>query len=267
MTPDPVELLSIASDLARSAGQLLRRRPADLGVDAKSTPTDAVTVMDKAAEDLILSELTRTRPEDGVVGEEGTDRPGRSGVTWVIDPLDGTVNYLYGIPHYAVSVAAEVEGAAVAGAVYDVARGQLYTASIGAGARCDGVPLRCTSQADPAFALVGTGFAYAARTRAAQAQVLRSVLPEVRDIRRAGSAALDLCAVAAGQLDGFFEAGMNHWDWAAGALIATEAGARAGGVGGRPPGTWTTLVANPVLFDRLDELLRAAGADRVGVEG
>jgi myo-inositol-1(or 4)-monophosphatase len=264
-TAAPAELLVIASDVARKAGVLLRERPDDLAADAKSTPTDAVTVMDKRSERLILDELTARRPGDRVLAEEsGAQRLGDdpdTGVTWVVDPLDGTVNYLYGIPHYAVSIAAEIHGEAVAGAVYDVCRDEMYAASHGGGATRDGTPLRCTDERDPAFALTATGFGYAASLRAKQAAALADVLPQVRDIRRAGCAALDLCFVAAGRLDAFFEAGMLPWDWAAGALIATEAGARVGGVGGRPPGTWTTLVANPALFGPLERILLDAGAD------
>ncbi len=266
MTADPMSLLGVAVDVARAAGELLRARPADLDPGAKSTPTDAVTVMDKAAEALILDELARRRPGDGVIAEEGGGRSASTGVTWLVDPLDGTVNYLYGLPQYAVSVAAEIDGVAVAGAVYDVCRDQLYAATRGGGASCDGAPLHCSPQADPAFALVATGFGYAAALRARQAEVMRTVLPQVRDIRRMGSAALDLCAVAAGRVDAFFEAGMYRWDWAAGALIATEAGARAGGLDGRPPGTWTTLVANPELYDALERVLLEAGAAGVDVE-
>jgi myo-inositol-1(or 4)-monophosphatase len=262
---DAAELLAVATDIARKAGMLLRDRPDDLVADAKSTPTDTVTVMDQRSEQLILDELTTRRPGDRVLAEEsgarGLGEGPDTGVTWVVDPLDGTVNYLYAIPHYAVSVAAEVDGVAVAGAVYDVCRDEMYAATRGGGASCDGVPLRCTTQADPAFALTATGFGYAASLRAQQAAALADVLPQVRDIRRAGCAALDLCGVAAGRLDAFFEAGMLRWDWAAGALIATEAGARVGGIGGRPPGTWTTLTANPALFGPLERILLDAGAD------
>jgi myo-inositol-1(or 4)-monophosphatase len=258
------ELLAIAVDVAHAAGRLLRDRPADLGIDAKSTPTDAVTVMDKASERLILAALAAQRPGDGVLAEEsGEQRLGNAsdtGVRWAVDPLDGTVNYLYGIPHYAVSIAAEVDGAAVAAVVYDVCRDETYAATRGGGATRDGQPLLCGDQPDPAFALTATGFGYAAELRAEQARALTTILPRVRDIRRAGCAALDLCAVASGQVDAFFEAGMLRWDWAAGALIATEAGAVVRGIGGRPPGTWTTLAANPALADALEPLLLAAGS-------
>jgi myo-inositol-1(or 4)-monophosphatase len=259
------DLLAVARDVARAAGALLRDRPADLAVAAKSTPTDAVTVMDKRSERLILDMLARSRPGDSVLAEEtGAHRLGAgtgSGVTWVVDPLDGTVNYLYGIPHYAVSIAAEIDGLAVAGAVYDVGRDELYTATRGGGAHRDGTRLRCTTVTDPALALVATGFGYAADFRAEQARALPAVLPQVRDIRREGSAALDLCGVASGRVDAYFEAGMHRWDWAAGALVAREAGATVGGLAGRPAGRWTTLAANPALFAALEAVLAPAGAD------
>ncbi|MDQ1680040.1 MAG: monophosphatase [Frankiaceae bacterium] len=263
---DYADLLDIATDLARAAGTLLRNRPSHLGAGSKSTPTDAVTDMDRAAERLILDGLATRRPGDGVLAEESGAHDGGA-VTWVVDPLDGTVNYLYRIPQYAVSIAARVGAEVVAGAVYDVARDNLYAATLGGGATCDGTPLRSTTQSDPALALVATGFGYAATLRAAQARVLATVLPRIRDIRRFGSAALDLCAVASGQVDAYFEAGMQPWDWSAGGLIASEAGAAFGGLAGRPPGRWTTLAANPTLFAAMDQLLIAAGADELPVSG
>ncbi|MBV9293820.1 MAG: inositol monophosphatase [Frankiales bacterium] len=260
MIIDAEGLLAVAVDLAHAAGELLRDRPADLDVHAKSSPTDAVTVMDRAAERLIIDALAERRPGDGVLAEESGERRTDSSVTWVVDPLDGTVNYLYGIPHYAVSIAAEVDGTAVSGVVYDVARDRTYTATAGGGAHRDGSPLHCRQQADPALALAATGFGYGADMRSRQARALAPVLPSVRDIRRMGCAALDLCAVAEGSVDAFFEAGMFPWDWSAGALIAREAGARVDGLDGRPPGRWTTLAANPALFAALEPILLDAGA-------
>lgn len=255
-------LLGIAEQIAREAGALLRDRPATLRAESKSTPTDAVTEMDRAAERLILDRLHSLRPDDRVVGEE-TGRHGDAEddatVTWLVDPLDGTVNYLYAIPQFSVSIAAQQRGETVAGVVYDVMRDDLYGATQGGGATRNGESIRCSAATDLALSLVATGFAYAAETRRTQAAVLTTVLPAVRDIRRLGSAALDLCMVACGRVDAYFEAGMQPWDWAAGALIATEAGARVGGLGGRPPGSWTTLAANPALFEALEGLLREAG--------
>lgn len=227
----------------------------DLGVSTKSSPTDVVTVMDKAAERVILDGLAAARPDDSVVSEEGGGGEGTSEVTWLVDPLDGTVNYLYGIPQYAVSIAAQVAGVTACGVVVDVVPGIIYTAIAGGGAFRDGTRVSCSQQTDPAFALVGTGFAYGVADRTRQASRMPALLPAIRDIRRMGSAALDLCAVACGQLDAFFETGMYPWDWAAGGLLVTEAGARLDGLAGRPPGRNTTLAANPVLFDALHDLL------------
>jgi myo-inositol-1(or 4)-monophosphatase len=242
---------------------LLLNRPAHLHVSSKTTPTDAVTEMDAASERLIVDRLLSARPDDRVVGEEGARHdsagPDADVVTWLVDPIDGTVNYLYDLPQFSVSIAAQIGGESVAGVVYDVMRDEMYAATHGGGATRDGEPLHCTEQTDLGLSLVATGFAYAADARRTQAALLTTVLPAVRDIRRLGSAALDLCAVASGRVDGYYEAGMHPWDWAAGALIAGEAGARVGGLNGRPPGEWTTLAANPVLFGELERLLIEAG--------
>ena len=259
-------LLGVAEQIAREAGALLRDRPRGLRAESKSTPTDAVTEMDRAAEALIVERLRQLRPDDRIVGEEtgqhdgaDNDADGDATVTWLVDPLDGTVNYLYAIPQFAVSIAAQQHGRTIAGVVYDVMRDELYAATPGGGATCNGTSIRCSDQTDLALSLVATGFAYASDARSVQARVLTTVLPAVRDIRRLGSAALDLCMVASGRVDAYFEAGMQPWDWAAGALIATEAGARVGGMGGRPPGSWTTLAANVALFGHLEALLIEAG--------
>jgi myo-inositol-1(or 4)-monophosphatase len=262
--PDVSELAAVAAELAQTAGEVLRHRPDDLHVESKTTPTDAVTVMDRAAEKVVLDGLRERRPGERVVAEESGDSsrddPRQSGVVWYVDPLDGTVNYLYRLAPYAVSIAAAVDDVPVAGAVYDVTRDELFVAAAGAGATCNGERLRCTTQTEPALSLVATGFGYDAGFRAAQADVVRQLLPQLRDIRRAGSAALDLCSVAAGRVDAYFEAGMQVWDWAAGALIAREAGARVDGLEGRGPGRRVTLAANPRLFDTLHDMLLAAGA-------
>jgi len=260
VTADPAELVALAGQLANAAAAELRNRPEHLQADAKSTPTDAVTVMDRRAERLILDGLKTVRPHDRVVAEESGDNDRDADVTWYVDPLDGTVNYLYGIPHYAVSIAAAIGGEIVAGVVVDVARDETYAAVRGHGARRAQQPLRCTAQTDPALALLGTGFAYSATVRTDQAHVVAHLLPKVRDIRRLGSAALDLCAVAAGSLDAYYEQGMHPWDWAAGTLIAREAGAKVDGLSDRPLGDGVMLAANPTLFDRLHDLLVAAGA-------
>jgi myo-inositol-1(or 4)-monophosphatase len=217
--------------------------------------------MDKAAENVILGGLAAARPNDAIVSEESPATSGGTGVRWLIDPLDGTVNYLYGLPSYSVSIAAEVDGELTAGVVLDVERRVEYVATRGGGATRDGEPLACSTQTDPAQALLATGFAYDKDLRTVQARAIAEILPQVRDIRRFGSAALDLCAVAGGRVDAYFESGMYPWDWAAGALIAREAGARVDGLEGRPPGRHVTLVANPGLFEVLHHVLVTAVAD------
>jgi myo-inositol-1(or 4)-monophosphatase len=214
--------------------------------------------MDTRAERVILDGLAAARPDDAITSEESAATAGDTGVRWLIDPLDGTVNYLYGIPQYAVSIAAEVDGELAVGVVLDVERRVEYSAVHGDGAHRDGVPIHCSTQTDPAQSLVATGFNYGVELRRVQSREIASILPAVRDIRRLGSAALDLCAVASGQVDAFFEAGMNEWDWAAGALIAREAGARVEGLAGKPPGRNTTLAANPPLFELLHHVLVAS---------
>jgi myo-inositol-1(or 4)-monophosphatase len=256
---DPRDLLELAVAAATGAADLLRTsRPDPEAIVTKSSSTDLVTDLDRAAEARIIDVLLGARPDDGVFGEEGGRRTGSSGVRWIIDPLDGTTNYVYGYPVYAVSIAAEADGAVVAGTVVDITRSERYTAALGHGAHLDGDALHVSAATDLATALLGTGFSYDAATRAAQALVLTAVLPAVRDLRRSGSAALDLCALAAGRLDGFWERGLAPWDRAAGSLIAAEAGARVGRLGTTEP--LTLLAAPPGLYDGLEALLDAAGA-------
>jgi myo-inositol-1(or 4)-monophosphatase len=256
-TPDAAALLDLALDAARRAGELLvLGRPADLGVAAtKSSPTDVVTEMDRASERLITATLLGARPRDGVLGEEGADTGGSSGVRWIVDPVDGTVNYLYGLPGWSVSIAAEVGGEVVAGVVAIPSQRETFTAIRGGGARLDGRPITCNRGVPLDRALVGTGFGYAEQLRARQAEVLRGVLPRVRDIRRFGSCAADLCSVACGRLDGYYERGPEYWDVAAGTLIAREAGARVEGLYGAPPSPALTVAAAPELFTPLHDLL------------
>ncbi|MEU1312642.1 inositol monophosphatase family protein [Streptomyces cinnamoneus] len=256
------ELLAVALEAAERAGALLKDgRPADLGVaSTKTSPIDVVTEMDIAAEKLITTFLAERRPQDGLLGEEGTSSEGTSGVRWVIDPVDGTVNYLYGLPAWAVSIAAEIDGEAVVGVVTAPVRGETYRAVRGEGAFLGDRRLRCRPAAPFAQALLGTGFGYLTDRRAAQGEVLRALLPEVRDIRRSGSAAIDLCDVACGRLDAYYERGLNPWDHAAGALIAREAGALTGGRPGEPASGELTVAAPPGLFEPLQERLEALGA-------
>ncbi|HST66023.1 MAG TPA: inositol monophosphatase family protein [Mycobacteriales bacterium] len=263
---DHTELLEIAERLARGAGALtVRLRGGDRALDvaAKSSPTDLVTEVDRASERWLADELARLRPDDALLGEEGAARTGASGVRWVVDPIDGTVNFLYGLRPYAVSVAAERDGRVVAGCVHDPTSGDTFTAALGAGAYLDGSRIggRWVA-AGLATAVVATGFGYDAAQRAAQGEVLARVLPRVGNVRRLGSAALDLCYVAAGRLDGYFEHGLKDWDRAAGLLVATEAGALVGGLHGRPPGR-ITVAASPAVAADLTTLLQEVGADRL----
>jgi myo-inositol-1(or 4)-monophosphatase len=255
---EPRALLDLARSVADEAGRmLLRDRPHDLGVAAtKSSPTDVVTEMDTAAEKLIVERILAARPGDAFLGEEGGQRGGESGVRWIVDPIDGTVNYLYDLPAWSVSVAAEVDGEVVAGVVVVPALRETYEATRGGGAfrtRDGGAPEPITRRRVPALreALVGTGFEYLAARRAVQGRVVAELLPRIRDIRRGGSAALDLCQVATGRLDGYFERGVHAWDIAAGGLVVTEAGGRVGGLDGAPASETMTVAAPPPLFDEL----------------
>jgi myo-inositol-1(or 4)-monophosphatase len=222
-------LLELAKDAACQAGEALVAGRAtldrDVDVSAKTTPTDVVTRLDLESEQLIRDLLATARPDDEVLGEERGSRGGSGRVRWVVDPLDGSVNYLFGIPAWSVSVAAQVDGATVVGVVAVPEWGRTYWATRGGGAYRDGARLRVSDQTDLGLALVATGFAYDAGHRAVQAAALGRLLGRVRDVRRLGSAALDLCLLAEGAVDAYFERGLNEWDYAAGALIAAEAGA------------------------------------------
>ena len=266
MTANAQALLDLAVSVAHDAGRLVRDRRAAvkrMAVAAtKSSPTDVVTESDTAAEALIRDRLLGARPDDGLLGEEGGSVTGRSNVVWVVDPIDGTVNYLYGLPEYAVSIAAQVDGVPVVGVVHNPTRAQTWTAIRGEGAVLDGRQVRESGCDRLDSALIATGFGYDARRRARQAEVLRHVLPRVRDIRRAGSASLDLCAVASGLVDGFYERGLAPWDLAAGGLIAEEAGAVVAGISGRAAGPDLVIAAGPALFPALHDLLEPLGADR-----
>lgn len=261
-------LETIAQDIAREAGRLIvDERPTGLGVaETKSSPVDVVTVMDHRSEELLRSRIQERRPDDGVLGEEGDTTVGTSGITWVVDPIDGTVNYLYGIPAYAVSVAACVgdtttEGAwrAVAGAVYHPVLDEMFHARVGAGAFLrtpGGVTVLDVSRPESlAQSLLGTGFGYDAEKRGRQGAVVARLLPQVRDIRRAGSAALDLCSVAAGRLDVYYESGLNPWDLAAGELIVREAGGRVVGVDGGVATSQLVVAGSSSIVDELLPLL------------
>lgn len=260
---DAEQLAEFAASLARSAGRTIRELRAR-GVDVaatKSSVNDVVTAADRESERLLTSTILAHRPHDGVLGEEGADVEGSSGITWVVDPIDGTVNYLYDIPAYAVSIAATVSDGgpgtmadgrrAIAGAVYLPVTDELYCAWEGGGATLDGERLGTVRETALGTALVATGFSYTVEARAEQAEVLRSILPRVRDIRRLGSAAADLCMAAAGRVDAYYERGLNPWDYAAGALIAREAGAAVIGLDNEAPGTSMIIAGAPGLAAEL----------------
>jgi myo-inositol-1(or 4)-monophosphatase len=325
VTPDSrADLLAIAVAAALEAGDLLASQEGRVAVAAtKSSPTDVVTEMDGRAEELIRARILAARPNDAILGEEGGQVEGAANppARWVVDPLDGTVNYLYGLHDWAVSIAAEVDGEIVAGVVYVPMRGELFTAVRGEGAwlesshgsdapargegdslesvaaaRGEGdslesvaaaqapggtsdstsesdstelsifgrVRLRCGPGVPLDQALVATGFGYTAERRTVQGEVVAALLPLIRDIRRNGAASVDLCAVAANRVDAYYERGLNYWDYAAGALVAAEAGAVVGDTRGGPPSTSMTVVAGAALFGPLRDALAALDAERDG---
>ena len=264
------ELEALAVSAALTAGRfIVQERPRGLGVaDTKSSINDVVTVMDQRSEALLRSHLLGARPDDAILGEEDGASAGTSGITWVIDPIDGTVNYLYEFPAYCVSVAAVVGDAGrggqwrpVAGAICNPLTGETFHARAGGGAhvrRTTGdTAIRVNAVDVLLHSLVATGFGYLPDVRARQGEVLAAILPEVRDIRRAGSAALDLCAVACGTVDAYYESGLNPWDLAAGWIIAAEAGAVVSGLNGRPPGQPAVVAAGPGIHGSLLSRLEA----------
>jgi myo-inositol-1(or 4)-monophosphatase len=272
---DTAGLLELASRTAVAAGRLLISSGGRPEVVAtKSSPTDVVTEADRAAEALIRDLIGAERPGDRILGEEGGET-GSGGIRWIVDPLDGTVNYLYGLADWAVSIAAEVDGTVVAGAVFVPRRDELFSARLGGGAWLSSgaldwrgedtespARLACNTGVPLDRALVATGFGYEAGRRLVQGEVLRAVLPRVRDIRRGGSAAVDLCSVASGTVDAYYERGVNLWDIAAGALIAAEAGAVVTGLHGKPPSPSMTIAAAPPLLGELHDLLAATDPER-----
>jgi myo-inositol-1(or 4)-monophosphatase len=253
----PAALREIAEAVAREAGRQLRDAFAGprVNVTAKSSPTDLVSEADHAAERLIRARLAAARPGDGILGEEGGDAEGSTGLRWVVDPLDGTINFLFGIPQWAVSIACEDERGTVTGVIYDPMRDELWTAERDGPALLDGRAIRCSSRDDLATALVATGFGYDARVREYQARVAARLLPQVRDIRRLGSAALDLAWTAAGRYDAFYERGLNVWDRAAGDLLCARAGLVVRELAPAPPAAAGVLVAPESLVDGLEGIV------------
>jgi myo-inositol-1(or 4)-monophosphatase len=262
--PAHAQLGRLAVDLARGAGQVVRQgAEAAIATSSKTTSTDLVTDVDRASERWLVEQILARRPDDAILGEEGGERAGTSGVRWLLDPIDGTVNFVLGLPAFAVSVAAEVDGMVVAGAVCNPVTGEMFHATRGGGAWLDDLRLHGPRHVALDRAVVGTGFGYDRARRGRQGRVAAQLLPLVADLRRIGSAALDLCAVAAGRLDAYFEAGLNPWDYAAGALVAVEAGCSVSGLHGRAPDDVCVAAAGPRLASDFYAVLERLGADEV----
>ena len=267
--PEPAAALrALAADLATRAGSSAHEGRRRLGVgqpvehDTKSTPTDPVTEFDRAAEKLIVDELRVRRPDDSIVGEEGAGHTGTSGLEWHIDPIDGTVNFVYDLPAWCTSVAVVDRHGPLAGAVYVPVTDELFSAARGGGATRNGEPIHCSMVTDLTMALIGTGFNYSPSTREQQAARIARLLPHVRDLRRYGSAALDLCMAACGRLDAYFEEHLNSWDLAAGVLIAAEAGATTSNFAGGPADTDAVVAAAPGLHRALLDLIERTSPDQ-----
>ncbi len=265
---DRAALADLAESAALAAAEYLR---AAVGgtvriADTKSSATDLVTAADREVEARIIATLTDARPDDAFLAEETGRHEGTSGVTWVVDPIDGTTNFFYGLAGFDISIAAVVAGRVVAGVVVDPMRRETFRATLGGGATCNGETLRPARPDDLAHALIGTGFSYLAERRRAQARVVAGLIGEVRDIRRLGAAALDLCLVAAGRLDGYYESGLRPWDLAAGGLVATEAGCRVGSLHGDVPDRRLAIAAHPAVFDDLRAALVDIDRDGFAVE-
>lgn len=255
------ELLGIAREAARVGAVVHRSMRRDaLGVGAKSSLMDLVTEVDREAERQLVSVIREKRPGDAIIGEEGANVAGSSGVCWIIDPLDGTTNFVHGYPAHAVAVGVEIDGERVLGVVHDTFHERVYEGTVGVGARCDGEPVAIRAETELSRALIGTGFLPDAGVRRVQAEVLRCVLPLVRDVRRSGCPSLDLCAVASGMLDGFYESGLGRWDIAAGAAIAEAAGASVVELQSPVLPNPLLVVANAKLLETLVLILVEAGA-------
>ena len=243
------DLKDIAVEIAKSAGALLMQRPEQLDISTKSSDIDIVTQMDRASERFIVDAILKARPDDGIIGEEGADRPSKSGYTWVIDPIDGTVNYLYNMAGWSVSIAVKDQNGTVVGVVYSPTIDSLYTATRGGGAFLNGSKISCNDPIELNRALIATGFAYRSELRKEQVVQFNDLILKIRDYRRNGSAAIDICHVASGQVDGYYEMGLLEWDRAAAELIASEAGAKIS-VHGE-----LTIAAGPYLYGKLSEVL------------
>jgi myo-inositol-1(or 4)-monophosphatase len=249
------ELLKLAESIARATGALLMDRPDTFILTEKSSAVDFATQMDKAAEELIVSKLLAARPDDGIIAEEGSSRQSKSGITWVIDPIDGTVNYLYGLPGWNVSIAAKDQDGVVVGVVFAPTLNGFWSAIRGAGALHNGKRIKCNDPVSLDRALIATGFAYDLTHRMTQGAAMANLLPKIRDLRRNGAAAIDLCYVAMGAVDAYFESSLKEWDLAAGGLIASEAGAKVSGRLGGEPNSELVICAGSALHAALLPLL------------
>lgn len=248
------ELLALALGIAEQVGKFLLKRPLTFEVTSKSVAIDIATQMDRDSEKFIVDSLLSARCDDGIIGEEGSERPSSSGITWVIDPIDGTVNYLYGLPGWSISIAAKDSEGVLIGVVHSPTVGSTWTATRGGGAFFNGEPIHCNDPVAIDRALIGTGFVYDVSKRASQGKVIAALLPQVRDIRRMGSAAVDICYVAMGSFDGYFEMGLKEWDVAAASLVAVEAGALIG-----TNAQDRTSCAGPTLYPLLIQALDLGG--------
>ena len=246
-----LELVLLAEEVARAAGAILMQRPDSFTFTEKSSAVDFATQMDQQAESLIVKNLLAARPDDGIIAEEGAAQPSKSGVTWVIDPLDGTVNYLYGLPGWNISIAAKDKDGVIAGVVFAPTTNSFWKATKGGGAYFNNNSIKCNDPVNLNLALIATGFSYDLELRKEQGARMQRLIPQIRDLRRNGAAAVDLCYVAMGAVDGYFESSLKEWDFAAGGLIATEAGALISGRSGGAPDGDMVICAGPSLHAQL----------------
>ncbi len=249
------ELLKLAESVARAAGSYLMNRPSTFTFTEKSSVVDFATQMDQQSEELIVKQILAVRADDGIIAEEGAAKPSKSGITWVIDPLDGTVNYLYGLPGWNVSIAAKDKDGVLVGVVYAPSINGFWSAIRGGGAKYNGNKIKCNNPVTLDKSLLATGFAYDLNLRVSQGDTMAKLLPKIRDLRRNGAAAVDLCYVAMGAIDGYFEGSLKEWDYAAGGLIATEAGAVISGRGGKAADSDLVVCAGPALHAQLLPLI------------
>jgi myo-inositol-1(or 4)-monophosphatase len=255
------DLLALATRAALAAADVhASAARSGLEVAQKSSPTDLVTEVDRRAEVALVEAIRSERPGDGVVGEEGADHPSETGLSWILDPLDGTTNFVYGYPAHAVSVGLEIEGQRALGVVCDTARQQLYAGSLWHPATREGQPISVAQQRDPSLALLGTGFLPDASVRGRQGELLARLTHRFRDVRRSGSAAIDLCHIATGALDVYYEFGLGHWDIAGGAAIAEAAGATVLELAPRSLPAPLVIAGNGAIVEQLASMLIEAGA-------